>query len=315
MKTTPISAEDLQGVFAVPPLARVDDSRRALDFEQNDLIVRHISRGGLKRFIYGGNAFLYHISLSEYEQLLEWLSGFEDDAWVIPSTGPSFGRAMDQAPLLRKYQFPCVMMLPCNDPGDIAGLERGYREIAEAAATKLIVYLKDESQFGGDKQAGLDAVARLVDDRVCIAIKYAIVRENPARDGYLDALLKRVDRKIILSGIGERPAIAHLRDWKLPGFTTGSGCIAPRLSRLLFEACARSDFDRAESLRARFIPHEDLRDQWNPAKVLHFATELAGIAKTGPIPPYHSALSIDQRAELLPVARNLLAEDSPERMR
>jgi hypothetical protein len=29
-------------------------------------------------------------------------------------------------------------------------------------------------------------------------------------------------------------------------------------------------------MRAHFIPHEDLRDAWSPAKVLHHATDLAG---------------------------------------
>lgn len=310
MKKTPVSLDDLRGVFAVPPLARSHDARRSLDLEQNNLIVRHIANGGITRFIYGGNAFLYHLTLAEYEQLLEWMNGFAGDLWAIPSIGPSFGRAMDQALLLRKYQFPCAMMLPCGDPRDAAGLERGYREVAETAHTKLIIYLKEENNFGGDREAGLDAVARLVDDGLCVGIKYAVVRQDPTHDAYLEALLKRVDRQLVISGIGERPAVAHLRDWQLPGFTTGSGCIAPRLSQRLFEACAQGDFKQAEELRAHFIALEDLRDEWNPAKVLHLATELAGVAKTGPVPPYLSALSAEQRDKLLPVACDLIERNS-----
>src|SRR6267143_1208072 len=128
MKTTPIAPEDIRGVFAVPPLARRQDAARSLDLAQNDLIVRHISSGGITRLIYGGNAFLYLITLAEYEKLLEWLAGLSDQLWVIPSIGPSYGRAMDQAKLLRKFQFPCVMVLPCSGPSDSAGLERGYRD-------------------------------------------------------------------------------------------------------------------------------------------------------------------------------------------
>lgn len=310
MKTILVQPEDLRGVFAVPPLARTSDARRSIDFDQNDLIVRHILDGGITRFLYGGNAFLYHTTLAEYEQLLEWLNDFADDLWAIPSAGPSFGRAMDQALLLRKYEFPCVMMLPCADPRDITGLERGYREFAEAANTKLIVYLKEENNLGADKDAGLDAVARLIDDGVCAGIKYAVVRQDPATDEYLDALLKRVDRQFVISGIGERPAITHLRDWQLPGFTTGSGCLAPRLSQMLFDACGQEDFATAESLRAHFIALENLRDAWSPAKVLHFATELAGIAKTGAVPPYLSALSPEQQEEIAPVAGDLLKQNA-----
>ncbi len=307
MKTTPVLPEDLRGVFAVPPLARSTNAHRSIDFAANDLIVRHITAGGITRLIYGGNAFLYHITLAEYQQLLEWLSGISSECWIIPSMAPSFGQAMDQAALLRKHQFPCAMILPCGDPRDARRLERGYREIGEAAAKKLIVYLKEENNFGTDKEAGLDAVARLVDDGICIGIKYAVVREDPSHDAYLDALLARVDRNLVISGIGERPAVVHLRDWELPGFTTGSGCIAPRLCQKLFAACAREDFDTASDLRAHFLPLEDLRDSWGPARVLHHATELAGIARTGPVPPYLSPLSGDQLAGLAPVARGLVS--------
>lgn len=289
---------DLRGVFAVPPLARINDTTRSIDFAENERIVKHISSGGISRLIYGGNAFLYHIELAEFEALAEWLSGLADDRWVIPSVGPSYGRAMDQAAILRKNGFTCAMVLPCNDPRDARGLERGYREIADAGGTKLIVYLKDETNFGSDMDAGLDAVARLVDDGVCVGVKYAVVREDPSQDPYLEALLARVDRGHVISGIGERPAVVHMHDWKLPGFTTGSGCIAPRLSQMLFEACVREDFDAAANLRAQFLPLEDLRDSWGPARALHHATELASIAQTGAIPPYVSPLNAQQINEL-----------------
>ncbi len=305
MRTAPLAPADLRGVFPVPPLARRNDAPRSIDFRENDRLVRHMAEGGITRFIYGGNALLYHFALADYEALLDWLAGFSDHHIAIPSAGPSYGRAMDQAPLLRKHSFPCVMVLPCSDPRDAAGLERGLREIAEAAATPLILYLKDESNFGTDKEAGLDVVARLVADGACVAIKYAVVRTDPSRDAYLEALLKRVDRGRVISGIGERPAVVHMREWKLPGFTTGSGSIAPALSNAIFEACSRGDFGAAETLRAEFLPLEDLRDAWGPSKVLHFATELAGVAKTGPLLPFLSSLSASQLDQLTPVARAL----------
>jgi dihydrodipicolinate synthase/N-acetylneuraminate lyase len=310
MKTSVNFLDDLRGVFAVPPLCRQDDPSRALDFEQNRLLVDHIRAGGITRLIYGGNAFLYHIPLDEYASLLDWLVSLDDDLWVIPSLGPSFGRALDQARLIRASAFPCAMVLPCNDPRDAEGLERGYREIADAAGTKLLLYLKDETSFGADQNQGLDAVGRLVGEGVCIGIKYAVVRNDPSRDEYLENLLRRVDRNSVISGMGERPALVHLRDWKLPGFTTGSGCIAPRLSQRLFDACAGGDFAEAEALRDEFMPLEDLRDAWSPARVLHAAVEQARIAKTGAISPYLSALSANQVEDVVPVARELLHRDA-----
>jgi dihydrodipicolinate synthase/N-acetylneuraminate lyase len=302
-----LSPGDLHGVFAVPPLARRNDAKRSLDIAQNALVVKHIVFGGITRLIYGGNAFLYHLSLVEFNELLEWLGSIDGDLWLIPSVGPSFGRALDQAPVLKKYDFQTVMMLPCGDPRDATGLERGYREFAEKSGCKLIVYLKEENNFGADKNAGLDAVGRLVADGVCVGIKYAVVRDDPRHDPYLEALLARVDRKYVISGIGERPAIVHLRDWRLTGFTTGSGCIAPSLSQSLFAALDREEYDGATAIREKFIPFEDLRDEWGPARVLHHATEFAGIAMVGPIAPYVSELRTEQLATLEPVAKALAA--------
>jgi hypothetical protein len=68
-------------------------------------------------------------------------------------------------------------------------------------------------------------------------------------------------------------------------------------------------WDDAEQLRALFLPLEDRRDAWGPARVLHAATELAGVAKTGPIPPFVTALAADQRAAVQPLARELLRRD------
>jgi dihydrodipicolinate synthase/N-acetylneuraminate lyase len=297
------------GVFAVPPLARASGTNRAIDFEESSRIVRHIAKGGVSRFIYGGNAFLYHVTLEEYEQLLAWLGSIKDDGLcLIPSAGPSYGRLMDQAKLLRRFTLPCVMTLPCGDPRDAAGLETGLREFAHAANTPLMLYLKDETNMGADRMAGLDTVAQLVDEGICIAIKYAVVREDPSRDHYLEQLLKQVDRRKVISGIGERPAINHLRQWDLPGFTTGSGCLAPALSAALFSACNTADFVEAERIRSRFLGLEDLRDAWGPARVLHHALELAGIAATGPVPPFISELSAEQKSRVQPVAQELLAQ-------
>jgi dihydrodipicolinate synthase/N-acetylneuraminate lyase len=306
----PITLQDLAGVFAVPPLPRRADRVRTLNFDAAECVARHLESGGITRYLYGGNAFLYHVTLDEYEALLDWLAGFAGSRWPIPSVGPSFGRAMDQARLLKRHAFRTAMVLPCNDPRDARGMETGLREVADAAGLPLILYLKSEDAFGTDKDAGLDAVGRLIDDGTAVAIKYAVVLGDPGRDPYLDGLLRRVDRQRVITGMGERPAIVHMRDFALPGMTTGSGCIGPRSCRAMFEACVNKDWSRADELRARFMPLEDLRDAWGPARVLHHATELAGVAPAGPIPPYVSPLGAKQLHELAPVARDLHDRDA-----
>ena len=307
---TGITLDDLRGVYAVPPLPRHADRERTLNFDAAEAVARHVEAGGITRYLYGGNAFLYHITLEEYEALLGWLSGFPASRWAIPSLGPSFGRAIDQARLLRRHAFRCVMMLPCGDPRDASGMEAGLREIADACGLPLIVYLKSEDGFGSDREQGLDAVGRLVADGVAVAIKYAVVRDDAGTDDYLDGLLRRVDRRRVISGMGERPAVVHLRDFGLGGLTTGSGCIAPRRCTELFAAAGRKDWTRADACRGLFLPLEDLRDAWGPARVLHHASELAGIAPGGPIPPYVSSLARPQLEQLAPVATALRRSDA-----
>jgi len=308
--TASIAPGDLADIFAVPPLPRRGDARRSLNFDAAECVARHIEAGGITRYLYGGNAFLYHATLDEFAELLDWLAGFPSTRWPIASIGPSFGRAIDQARLLARHRFRTAMVLPCNDPRDARGMEAGLRDIADAAGLPLILYLKAEDGFGADKEAGLDAVGRLVKDGVATAIKYAVVLDDPSNDPYLTGLLRRVDRQHVISGMGERPVVVHMREFDLPGMTTGSGCIAPRRCRDLFEAGRAQDWARAEDLRSRFMPLEDLRDAWGPARVLHHATELAGIAPTGPIAPYVSPINAKQAQDLAPVARALREQDA-----
>jgi dihydrodipicolinate synthase/N-acetylneuraminate lyase len=299
------TVDALRGVFAVPPLARQQGPGSPIDFTESRKIADHIAGGGVTRLLYGGNAFLYHITLDEYAALVGWLADLPERLWAIPSVGPSFGRALDQIPLLKPYRFPTAMMLPCADPRDALGIEAGVREFVDRSGIPLILYVKDEPNFGTDLDAGMDVIGRLVADGYCVGIKYAIVRQRPSEDRYLEGLLKRVDRARVISGIGERPAIVHMREWHLPGFTTGSGCVAPDLTQRLFDLCVAGKWEEAEVVRQLFIPLEDLRDAWGPARVLHAATELAGICRTGPIRPFISAIADAQRDQLTPVARAL----------
>jgi dihydrodipicolinate synthase/N-acetylneuraminate lyase len=242
--------------------------------------------------------------MREYGALLDFLiEAAAPPTWVIPSVGPDFGRMMDQAPLLRERAFPTAMVLPQTFPSTVAGAETGLRRFAEAFGRPIIVYLKAEGYLTAE------AVKRLANDGLVAAIKYAVVREDPRKDPLLARLVELVDRRLIVSGIGERPAIVHLRDYGLAGFTTGSGCVGPRGSTALLAALRAKDHARAEALRAAYIPLEDLRDALSPIRVLHEAVRLAEIADTGPILPLLSNLEPEHHERVKQVAQALLAHD------
>ncbi len=304
MKTSPVAPADLAAsVLSVPPLARRPDL--SIDPGQNARLLDHLRAGGVRTFMYGGNANLYNMGVSELRTLVELLIKLSrDDDWIVPSVGSDYGKAHDQLMMLRDYPFPTAMVLPNRFPATPAGIATGYRRLADAYGKAVIAYVKDD---GFVEAADLGKLA--ADGAIC-AIKYAIVRDDPKNDRFLDALLGCVDRSMVISGIGERPAIDHLTKFGLQAFTSGSVCVAPGLSTALLRALKRGDVGEAERLRALFIPLEDLRDRYSPLRVLHEAVRLAGICDTGPMLPFLS--NIEEPAVVAAIdkaARALLAAE------
>lgn len=305
MKTTPVTPEDLaRSVVAVPPLCRNTDG--SLNKSQNTKLARHLYDGGIRTFLYGGNANFYHVALSEYDRLLHllWDMSPADDVWMIPSAGPMFGTMMDQAAILREHAFPTAMILPTLFPAQPAGVATAVRKFSEAFGKPVVLYIKEEGYITPE------LATELVADGVISWIKYAIVREDPKKDPFLKKLASKVDPAMIVSGIGEQPAITHLKDFKCGGFTAGCVCVAPQLSTDLLNAIHAKDYKTAEAIRAVFEPLEDLRNAHSPILVLHHAVELAGIAKTGPVVPLLNGLPEKLHPRIEKAAKALLAKNA-----
>ena len=301
MKTSPVSPADLRSsVLAVPPLARHWDL--SLNPDANRRMIRHLESGGVTTLMYGGNANLYNIGLKEYDTALSLL---EDSAatetWVIPSAGPDFGRLTDQADVLKGRAFPTVMVLPLAFPATPDGAATAIRLFAERIARKIILYLKTETYLS------VDHVQALVDDGLVAGIKYAVVRDDPVVDPLLERLVEAVDPSLIVSGIGERPAVVHFTRFGLRAFTSGSVCVAPAASTRILRALASGDVETAGTIREHFLPLEDLRDRLSPIRVLHDAVTLAGVADMGPMLPMLSNLEGSHRDDVAAAARALLA--------
>lgn len=303
MKTTPVTFDDIpRSVIAVPPLAR--DADLNVDAYENCRLIGYLENGGVRTLMYGGNANFYNVGVYDYAVLVDFLADQAgEDTWVIPSIGPDFGRMMDQADILRRRDFPTAMVLPLQQQATIAGAEDAIRRVVDRLGRSVIIYIKFEGYLS------VDAIARLVGDGLVAAIKYAVVRKNSSKDELLSQLVQAIDRRYIISGIGERPAIVHMTEFGLPGFTSGSVCVGPKGSMALLAALKAGDLARAKKLRQRYMPLEDLRDAISPIRVLHDAVMLAAIADTGPILPLLSNLSAEQRAQLAPVAQALRAAD------
>ena len=301
MNTKPITPATLAAsVISVPPLARNADG--LFNRQENQKLIRYLEGGGVSTLLYGGNAILAHISISEYAEMLAMLSELaSEQTLVIPSVGPGFGMMMDQAKILREFAFPTAMMLPSRDVVTSDGVASALRRFVEVMQRPAVLYIKNDGFIE------IDAVKRLAKDGLLSWIKYATVRDNPVNDPYLRQLVDTVGASLIVSGIGEQPAISHLREFGLVSYTSGCVCVVPRLSMQMLRAIKVGDFATAERIQAVFGPLEDLRNAINPIRVLHTAVGLAGIAEMGPIIPLLSEVSAADRPAIKEAAMKLCA--------
>ncbi|MFP4893711.1 dihydrodipicolinate synthase family protein [Paraburkholderia sp. EG304] len=310
MNESPLrDGEFAASVMAVPPLARRADY--TLDPAQNFALIRHIEAGGVRTLLYGGNANLYHVAVSEYRELLDLLAeAASPGTRVIPSLGPDYGKMLDQARILAQTRYRTAMVLPLGGFTTSEGVETGLTRIADTAGMPLTLYIKSENYVA------VDTLGRLVERGTLSAVKYAIPRDDPADDPYLRRLLQWVPAAKIVSGMGERPALVHLREFGLAAWTTGSGCIAPSMVMALLGAVQSgrspdgtdsADNDTAQRLYDAFMPLETLRNDISLIRVLHDAITFTGLADMGPLLPLLSSTPREHHAKIAQTACTLLA--------
>lgn len=270
-------------VIAVPPLARRTDL--SFDPVENGRLIRHLESAGISTLLYGGNALFYHIRLSEYADVLRQLIELASDTtWIIPSIGSAFGMMMDQAEILRELPFDTAMILPQKEIADEVGIVEGIKRVVDRMGKPIVLYLKF------DRWLSPHAVGQLFSSGYISWIKYAVVRENPLDDTYLTEILEVVPKERVVSGMGEQPALVHMRDFGLSGFTSGCVCLRPDLSARMLQAIREGRWNEAEMCRESFQELEDLRNTYSPIRVLHAAVQASSIANVGPLMPLAGGL-------------------------
>lgn len=300
MQTTFSPADLRRSVIAVPPFCRDADFKP--NASENTKLIRHMEGGGVNILLYGGNANFYNISLAEYESVLDLLeSAAAKDTLVIPAIGPFFGTAMDQTAILARRKFPTAMLLPTVAISKPDGVRAAVLRIVAKLGRPIVLYIKDEGYVT------VDVVKSLIKEKVISWIKYAVVRPDPAQDSLLEALTKEVPRELLVSGIGEQPAIIHWTKFGVQAFTAGCVCVAPNRSQEMLQALHAGDLAKAEAIRAKFTKLEDLRNAHGPIPVLHHAVKLAGIAETGPMVPLLTELDSAKQSAIAAAAEETLA--------
>lgn len=282
MKTSPVTVDDLsRSVIAVPPLARNADG--TVSRSGNAMLLNHLSKAGIGTVMYGGNANLYHQPVSELEALLSLLTELvAPDTWLIPAVGPDYGKLLDAASIVKDSAVPTVLLLPAASAVTPAGVATGIRRIAERMQKPVFLYINT------DQYIQVEDARALIEDGLVCAIKYGVPRALPGEDAYLQQLIDTVDRRRIVSGLGERPVLPHIGKFGLASFTSGLACIAPNAASHLLALLRHGELAAAAETHGRFLPLEDLRDAIGPISVIHDAMALAGIADTGPLLPFLS---------------------------
>ncbi len=262
-------------VVAVPPIALTD--QYVIDESQNDSLVRHIARGGVHLFLYGGNANLYNFDLGRYADALAMMTSvIKAPSRVIVSIGPDYGKMIDQAPLVHRAGIRDVMLLPMAFAADSHGVGDGVRRIAERLGFGVILYLKRENYVRPE------SLARLVSEGAVRFVKYAVERGDPSQDEYLDAIVAAVGPNLVASGMGETPIADHVGRRQLATYTSGAVCIAPAASTRLLQLLRKRRQAEIDELIKPFLAFERLRSRLGGIQVLHDAVTASGIADMGP---------------------------------
>lgn len=300
MQTTISPADLRRSVIAVPPLCR--DASFKPDAAENAKLIKHIESGGVNILLYGGNANFYNISLAEYETVLDQLESVAAaDTLIIPAIGPFYGTALDQVEILKRKNFPTAMLLPTMAVSKPEGVKEAVLRLVDKLGKPIVLYVKDEGYVT------VEVTKALVEAGAVSWIKYAVVRQDPAQDPLLEAISREVPRELLVSGIGEQPAIIHRQKFGVEAFTAGCVCVAPNRSQEMLLALQAGDIAKAEQIRERFLPLEDLRNAHGPIQVLHHAVQLAGIAQTGPQLPLLTELDSGIQASIERAAKDTLA--------
>ena len=297
-----------QSVVAVPPIALSREGRIA--GEANRRIMRHIADGGIKTVLYGGNANLYHFGAEGYREAIASL--FADcppELTLLFGIGPDFGKAMDQSADILKAEVRNVLLLPMAFPSDPSGVAKGIRLLSARLGFPLVVYIKR------DRYLDPRALESLVSDGCVSFVKYAVEREGPENDAYLDELVAAVGENRIASGMGETPIENHIGVRQLSTFTSGAVCIAPAASNELLHLLRSENGKGIDELIKPFLKFERVRAKLGGTAVLHDALTLSGIADCGPLTPLVSNLDRAGLEAIRPAVAGLLAAERHARMR
>lgn len=285
-------------VIAEPPLALRPDF--TVDHDINLGLARRLRAAGIDTLLYGGNANLFSQSLAQYAQSVEVMQAAAVEGPVIASIGPDLGKMLDQAGHIERAGLRNVMLLPLHHPADTHGTGDGVRRIAERLGFGVMV------ELSRDNYLRPVTLRKLRDEGAVSVVKYAVRRDNPEDDAYLDRVIEVMGRERVLSGLGEAAALDHIGKRGLPGYASGAAVLVPEAVQRLCDALRAGELAAARRMLVPLLEFDRLRNMLGPIQVLHDAVSVAGIAEMGPQLPMLSPVKAKFRADLEAAVAQLL---------
>lgn len=289
--------EALHGV-GITPTTPFSDDLTGLDSAGLRANLEFLVRSGARLLYPAGNTGeVMSLSPSEWTTVVETaLDVAGDEAVIVPGVGHELPVAIELARRASSLGAHGILLMPRDAPyATSEGVVSYWRALLEATDLPVVVYkrglpadghlagLVAESQIVGCKYAGSDAAA------------------------FSGAVGEQSDAVVWTCGSAERYATFF---WSAGarGFTSGLANFAPGLALGLYDALASGDYARADEIRARCVPIEDMRARNGSALnvgCVKAAMDLVDRAGGRVRPPLRD-LDQNERAELREIVDEML---------
>ncbi len=291
----------LDTVQLVPPTPFSPDGREVV-VERLAALVRDLAEAGIRVFLPAAGTGEFHsLSVDEVVQCVRATrSAVGDSSTVIAPIGFSVEQAVATGKRALDAGADALLLMPVVHP---YVCDEGYRDyfltIADRLGAPLLTYKRgpapsDKLLLELARAGKLCGVKYAVNDLDTFA-RFAAAAPSAGNLGLYCGTAERWAPYFMLAGA--------------TGYTSGSGCVAPRTTLALHRSLAARQFDEAFRLLAVLRPLEDFRakdaDSFN-ISALKYAVSLRGV-DFGPCRPPQRQLSAEDQAAIRRIVETLLA--------
>jgi 4-hydroxy-tetrahydrodipicolinate synthase len=279
----------LATVQFVPPSPMSSDTERLLPELLEQLLRRMINAGARVLLPAAGTGEFHSLSAEEVIECVRVTCDVADsDCTVVAPVGLSLQHAIRIGQASAELGAAALLVMPPVHPyvGD-EGFADYLRAIADATSLPLLTYKRSAAPSDG-------LLLKLAEEGYLAGVKYAV--------NDVDAVTRFVQatdgRLAVYCGTAERYAPFFMLAGA-EGYTSGAGCVCPRLTLALHAALAGHDYLTAMDLLRVIRPIEDYRARQADAlniTLVKFAVELTGLPFGPPRPPQARLSAEDQRA-------------------